>query len=196
MRSDKLARKLPCLSLPNPEPLGLAQAPTPQVPVRVSRNLFIGSYSATLDKRQLKSLGISAILNLAGERYLKPHDGFEYLSLKMPDSPRIDITYILSLALDFIERNISEGRSVMVHCVKGLSRAPTIACAYVMWKQSLNFTEAIGVIKSSYPEADPNLGFVSQLECFLKPQKATQDAQDHNSSISRLNELVFNASKL
>mmetsp|Transcript_12192 Transcript_12192/g.23133 ORF Transcript_12192/g.23133 Transcript_12192/m.23133 type:complete len:196 (+) Transcript_12192:44-631(+) len=182
MRSDKLNRRLPSLSLPVHEPVGLAQTSAPQVPIRVSHNLYIGSYSSTFDASRLKSLGISAILNLAGDNYPLRHSSFDYASLKMSDSPRIDIKHILTLALEFIERNILEGRTVMIHCVKGLSRAPTVACAYLMWKQSLDFGSALSIIKASCPDADPNLGFVSQLECFMQPADDCQDAYDHNSS--------------
>jgi protein-tyrosine phosphatase len=143
--------------------------------------LYIGSYSATFDVRRLKSLGISAVLNLAGDKYPLRHPVFEYASLRMPDSPCIDISPVLRVALDFIEANIAAGKAVMVHCVKGLSRAPTVACAYLMWKQSIDFTSAISIIKASFPEADPNLGFVSQLEGCLHGPPSLSLSEDANS---------------
>lgn len=179
MRPNKPIRRLPCLSLPEPE---LVRQPSNSQtsPIQVAPNLFIGSYSSTFDLARLRAFGISSILNLAGEKYPQRHTSIDYVCLRMPDSPHIDIGAILTSALDFIESNISAGKSVLVHCVKGLSRAPTVACAYIMWKQSVDFHTALSMVKTSFPEADPNLGFVSQLECLMLDP--SQGAYDHNSS--------------
>jgi dual specificity MAP kinase phosphatase len=146
--------------------------------VQVAKQLYIGSYLSTFDAGYLKTLGISAILNLAGEKCPARHSTLEYACIRMADSPHTDISHSLAQALDFIERMLAEGKSVLVHCVKGLSRSPTVACAYIMWKQSLNFTDSLAVIKANYPEADPNLGFVSQLQRFGQASETSYDPFD------------------
>jgi len=50
----------------------------------------------------------------------------------------------------------------------GVSRAPTIATAYVMRKKKCTVDEALEFVKSKCPAACPNPGFVKQLNQYYK----------------------------
>jgi len=55
---------------------------------------------------------------------------------------------------------------VLIHCNKGISRAPTLGIAYLMKKFNWKFEEIFEYIKKIYPKADPNYGFIIQLMDF------------------------------
>jgi dual specificity MAP kinase phosphatase len=50
----------------------------------------------------------------------------------------------------------------------GISRSATIAIAYVMKKLSLTCPEATKFVKDRHPIAEPNIGFMYQLEYYEK----------------------------
>jgi protein-tyrosine phosphatase len=135
-------------------------------PSKLTEKLYISGYEATRNKESLQQVGITHILNLAGETKcpaLHPQ-AFTYSTLCLPDSPAVDILFFIYLALEFIETAEAQGGTVLVHCVKGQSRAPAIACAYLMWKLALSYAEAIERVRTAHPCADPNLGFAMQLQ--------------------------------
>lgn len=53
---------------------------------------------------------------------------------------------------------------VYVHCGAGISRAPTAAASYIMWKLGVSAASALRLIRSVRPSVRPNLGFVRQLQ--------------------------------
>ena len=133
---------------------------------QVLPELFISDYSATKDLVELRMRGITHVLNLVGEWKCPPvhQQAMEYTCMLMPDNPRVDITFFVYEALEVVDRVIASGGKVLVHCVQGISRAPTIACAYLMWKHQLSLTCALDQLRALHPGADPNIGFLCQLE--------------------------------
>jgi len=133
---------------------------------RVLPNLYISGYEATKDHISLSAQGITHILNLAGEHKCpNAHPGqFSYFSLTMPDNSRIDILFFIYVAVEFILRATQNGGKVLIHCVKGLSRAPTVACGYLILQHKLDANQSLAMLHRMHPEADPNLGFLSQLQ--------------------------------
>ena len=57
-----------------------------------------------------------------------------------------------------------EGGRVIVHCHAGVSRAPSLVAAYLMWAKNMTFDEALTCIRGGRPKADPNVGFRRQLK--------------------------------
>jgi len=133
---------------------------------QVLPDLFVSDYAATKDLVEMRKRGITHVLNLVGERKCPPaheHE-MEYTCMLMPDNPRVDITFFVYEALELVDRVIASGGKVLVHCVQGISRAPTIACAYLMWKHQLSLTSSLDQVRLLHPGADPNIGFLSQLD--------------------------------
>ena len=158
-------KKLPALQIPTSEISDLRVQSCLQM-VQTVPSLFISSYEPATNFEALTTRGITHILNLANpDKCPNLFEGhFEYLSMHLSDSPGADIWKEFDLALLFIDRAVNAGGKVLVHCLQGRSRAPTLACAYLIWKFGLAAASALDFVRKVQPEIDPNLGFVSQLE--------------------------------
>lgn len=134
---------------------------------QVSPQVFISSYEAAKNPDLLASESITHILNLAGEaKCPNPFSAsFHYFSMKMPDNPKIDILFFLYFAMEFIINSVRSKGKVLIHCVKGTSRAAAVALAYLML-QGYSEQEAYEKLSKANPEIDPNFGFVCQLKEF------------------------------
>jgi protein-tyrosine phosphatase len=62
-----------------------------------------------------------------------------------------------------IDAATSTGKSVLVHCMAGVSRSPTLAAAYLMWHYKWTVVQALAFLKERRPCVDPNEGFKRQL---------------------------------
>ncbi|KDN53136.1 hypothetical protein K437DRAFT_289675 [Tilletiaria anomala UBC 951] len=56
--------------------------------------------------------------------------------------------------------------TVLVHCQAGISRSATLVAAYLMWRRGISTSAALELIRARRPQADPNSGFVAQLELY------------------------------
>lgn len=175
------ARPPPSLKLPTVNAMEETRTSSSSHLMRVLPNLFISGYEVARDSRILQSNGITHILNLAGEvKCPNMHSGsFYYKNLTMPDNSRIDILFFIYVAIEFIINSIQNGGTVLIHCVKGLSRAPTVACGYLIIQEKMNETHALALIRGLHPEADPNLGFLCQLQALCK-RPTDEERKDDN----------------
>jgi predicted protein tyrosine phosphatase len=168
--SKRRARPPPTLKLPTVNAIEESRSTSSAHLMRVLPNLFISGYEVARDQNLLQSNGITHILNLAGEikcPNMHPNN-FQYFNLTMPDNSRIDILFFIYVAIEFIINSTQQGGKVLIHCVKGLSRAPTVACGYLIIREKMNEAHALALIRGLHPEADPNLGFLCQLQALCK----------------------------
>lgn len=63
----------------------------------------------------------------------------------------------------FVENVRSSGGKVLVHCLAGISRSPTICIAYLMYSQNLSLDQAYDLVKQRRRLISPNLNFMRQL---------------------------------
>lgn len=131
----------------------------------IRENLYVSGFQFAKDTNALERVGITHVLNLVGHK--KPvntsSDQFSYKSLNMPDSPKVDILFFVYFAFDYIRSAHEEGGKVLVHCERGISRAPTVAAAYLMLSEGVDEFSALQELRRTLPSADPNIGFLGQL---------------------------------
>ena len=157
--------KLLKIEIPDNQPDCSVPVPQNLPMVELTRSLWISSHRAAKDLSLLRAFGITHILNLASIRHC-PNlylDEFTYCSVPLPDSPSVDLALYLPEAIEFISSAVQEGGKVLVHCLRGKSRAPTVACAYLVAMEMFSTDRALKVLKQKQPLADPNFGFISQL---------------------------------
>ena len=73
--------------------------------------------------------------------------------------------FILKKEKEKEEDNTSS--SILLHCVMGFSRSPTLLASWLMKQFHLSSTDAIEYL-AKYRAIDPNSGFLSQLKSYQK----------------------------
>lgn len=96
----------------------------------------------------MKGKGIEVIINLSSEKCPNLFEGqFEYESFDIPDKPTVEIVPLLKVINNKIDLNLQSGKRVIVHCYKGISRAPTIIISYLMAFRALTLEQAFDFVR-------------------------------------------------
>lgn len=126
--------------------------------------LYIGGAVAAKNKSMLIQNGITHIINCAASVAPASYpDVFNYLNIRLRDHSSQDIARHFYSLFDFIERARESGGRIFLHCVKGISRSPTMAIAYLMWYKNTGMYKALDFVRQARPIVDPNAGFIFQL---------------------------------
>ncbi|XP_012631187.2 dual specificity protein phosphatase 26 isoform X1 [Microcebus murinus] len=130
--------------------------------------LYLGDQDMANNRRELRRLGITHVLNASHNRWRGPPEayqalGIRYLGVEAHDSPAFDMSVHFQTAADFIHRALSQpGGKILVHCAVGVSRSATLVLAYLMLYHRLTLVEAIKKVKD-HRGIIPNRGFLRQL---------------------------------
>jgi len=128
--------------------------------------LYLGSHENAKSKQQLKDLGISHIINMAGELDNEYPNDFKYLSVKLDDTSSSNISEHFERTLQFIEEARAASSKVLVHCAMGISRSSSVVIAYLMHERGWSYEQAHEFVKSMRSCIKPNPGFMEQLVAF------------------------------
>ena len=145
---------------------------------KITANLFLGSQYSPIGLKKLKVLGVTAIVNMREHSDYEEarYDGVNYLHLPTVDNtpPPMDT---LIRGADFIDKEISSGGKVYVHCRQGLGRGPTMAIAYLL-KTGLTFDDAFKLVKSVRTFIDPRPEQIQRLK-----ELETYYSKTHNQPV-------------
>jgi len=130
-------------------------------------NLFVGNGEAAENKEYLKKVGITHIVNMAEDDvdtdasyYIG--DNIQYLGMPLADTTNTKIDDHFQVVSKFIEKGISTGGKVLVHCYMGFSRSATCAIAYLMMCEGMSAVDACQTVRAKHV-CRPNEGFLQQL---------------------------------
>ncbi|OQR97609.1 hypothetical protein ACHHYP_10215 [Achlya hypogyna] len=149
---------------PHPSPTHGKKMDYAGVCSQVTDFLFVGGAVVAAKHETLLAHGITHIINCAATvtpDYF-PHL-FSYYHLRLRDHATQDIHRHFYNIFHFIDKAREANGKVFVHCVKGISRSPTMAIAYLMAREHLGLYPALERVRSSRPVIDPNAGFIFQL---------------------------------
>jgi protein-tyrosine phosphatase len=122
---------------------------------QITTNLFLGSQYNLIGLKKLKSIGITAIVNMRMHSVYSESvfEGIKYLHLPTIDNtpPTLDD---LKRGADFMDDEIKRGGIVYVHCRQGLGRGPTMAIAYLI-KTGITHEDAFRLVKLIRPFISP-----------------------------------------
>lgn len=91
-----------------------------------------------------------------GPEYLFARRGKElYLNLIDTPDPEFIPDKVINAGVDFITEQLSEGKSVFVHCVHGMSRSPSIA---LIWLAENGKIHSLSAFRRLYPDYAPSDG--------------------------------------
>ncbi|KAL3111677.1 hypothetical protein niasHT_010629 [Heterodera trifolii] len=149
--------------------------------------LFLGSQNDALNAELLKRHGITRVINLSETGPAPstvPDDGHHFLRIPIKDSYSAKLLPHFDAAFEFIEAARASGHKVLVHCLAGISRSPTLVIAYVMRAKQVVSDEAYKFVKNLRPTISPNFNFLGQLmefEKLLRDQKVLPKHQPSSS---------------
>lgn len=135
------------------------------------------------DLNRLQTRQIHTIVNLVPLKcpnYFPEH--FDYFSFEISDRPSAEILAKTADILEVIHQQTVSQKRTYVHCAKGISRAPTIAIAYLMRAKNISFDDAFDLVRAKVPHAEPNAGFLMQLESIAVGRKLVNQCPRDSAS--------------
>lgn len=142
---------------------------TPKLKWHCTPSVLVGNRQLANNLTKLRELGVTAIVNCGAgknsfEGWANGCGGtFTYTKIKIEDSPTADLLPLLRESTAFIEENVSKGGVVLVHCMGGFSRSPSVCMAWMIRYRHLRVDEALEVVRVKRSCAQPNQGFMKQL---------------------------------
>ncbi|KAL3179595.1 hypothetical protein MRX96_037977 [Rhipicephalus microplus] len=133
-------------------------------PTRILPFLFLGSQRDAQDPDLLAAHNICYELNVSTSC---PKPDFipdaHFLRIPVNDSHADKLRPHFARACRFLDKVRESSGCVLVHCLAGVSRSPTVAIAYVMRHLGLSSDDAYRYVKSKRPSISPNFNFLGQL---------------------------------
>lgn len=144
-------------------------------------HLFISNWFTSNNLNLLIELNINAVITV--EKSKKPlqdldyyeKNNIEFLQIPIDDSINENINRFFDISYDFIDKNISQGKNVLVHCFAGISRSSAIVINYMIkkfYKTSSDSTikepndvlnYILKYVQTKRNIVNPNSGFMKQL---------------------------------
>mgnify|MGYP002880462897 CR=1 FL=1 len=139
---------------------------------KVWKNIWVSEAGPAKSAENLKAANFTHVLNCSqgkgfghldtDEAFYAPH-GLRFLGLAVADSERSNLKQFFEDAADYIHHALQkEGGKILVHCMEGFSRSPSIAAAYLIKYHGMSAHSALQQIRSKR-EVFPNPGFLKQL---------------------------------
>ena len=143
----------------------------------IADHIFLGSEKCASDFNFLAKNNITRVLVIGRhiEQFFETDPRFTYLQIPINDETTENIRQYFDQCFAFIEERLAkdgetEG-NLLVHCVAGMSRSPTVVIAYLMEKYSLSAADALNFVKHKRSIVNPNAGFLRQLKKYEEELK-------------------------
>jgi len=134
---------------------------------RIDQYLLLGDWITATNPVLLEHENVSCVLSVC---YAIPPrqrvQGITYKHVDVQDALHANIRQHFHPLCKWIKRAVDRKKHVLVHCQQGISRSPTIVCAFLMWSQRIPASLALGVVRFKRKHVRPNEEFLDQLEQF------------------------------
>jgi hypothetical protein len=122
---------------------------------RITPRLWLGGAPTyERDYRFLLDNDIAAVLDMRaereGDRDFYARHGIAYHRLKVLDAT-VPAEEYLTEGANWINEQIEQGRTVLVHCAKGRGRSATLVAAYLMRHEALPYDDCHELMKAARP---------------------------------------------
>ncbi|XP_069816825.1 dual specificity protein phosphatase 18 isoform X2 [Dendropsophus ebraccatus] len=133
---------------------------------QVTDGLFLSNAAAASRPTLLTSHHITCVINLSLERRTPVTSDMEYLHFPVADQPETALSDLFDTISHKIYELEASGGRTLIHCAAGISRAPTLALAYLMKHRGVTLLQAHAHLRSRRPIIRPNIGFWRQLVAY------------------------------
>lgn len=152
-------------------PSPITQTPYPLRPSSASEimpRLYISDLAFAENPSALASLGITHVLS-AMRGYVAPLPPtpipIHRAQYPLDDLPFSELAAFLPHTTAFLRGALTDPNArVLVHCMEGISRSTSVVAAYLIAEFGWSTSQAIQFVKSRRRAAEPNVGFVQQLQ--------------------------------
>ncbi|KAF9242062.1 phosphotyrosine protein [Melanogaster broomeanus] len=150
-------------------PSPIAQTPYPLRAPSASEimpRLYVSDLAFVENPTALASLGITHILSaMRGYVAIPANIHLHRAQYPLEDLPFSELAAHLPGTTAFLRNAMNDPNSrVLVHCMEGVSRSTSVVCAYLIAEFGWTPAQAIQYVKSRRRSAEPNFGFVQQLQ--------------------------------
>lgn len=127
---------------------------------QIDEFVVLGALPFKQDVPMLKKMGVKAVLNVC-EEYSGPEEAYVQAGIEQLRLPTIDYTSpglsTVCHGVHFIERCISTGDLVYVHCKAGRGRSATIVLCWLIKAKKLKAHEAMSFLLERRPQVSRRL---------------------------------------
>ena len=132
---------------------------------QITEQVFVSDYKSTCSKELLKEKGVDVIINVSCKRSETTFPKlFHYQFFFIEDRTDKNIIKDFKTIALLVDKHVKNGKRVLIHCRKGISRAPTFVMAYLILFKGYSYEKAFDIMKKKHKKSDPNFGFLIQLE--------------------------------
>ncbi|XP_063402913.1 uncharacterized protein LOC134686959 [Mytilus trossulus] len=141
-------------------------------PTHILPFLYLGSYRDAISQDTIQVNDISYILNVSTTCPQPPfiQEG-HFFRIPVNDNYSAKMLPFFDEAFQFIDKIRESNGCVLIHCLAGISRSPTLAIAYIMKHLKMSSDDAYRYVKDKRPTISPNFNFLGQLLEFEKQVK-------------------------
>lgn len=133
-------------------------------PIQIIEGIYLGHLLNASNYNKLKELNIDTIINVTCELSNYYENDFKYYNILIKDELDSQFNNEIENCIDFIHKQISSNKKILVHCSQGRSRSVTIITAYLMKYNNLSFEQAYNFIKSKKKIINMNTNFKKLLK--------------------------------
>lgn len=137
---------------------------------RVSKGLYLGDLRAmtSLAQAEAEEQADWCVVTVLSERDLAglslPRHVDHHLVIRADDDLAVDLTPEFARAHAVIASALGRGKSVLVHCMAGISRSATIAAAHLILERGIDAPAALAILRRHRRCIGPNAAFRRQLK--------------------------------
>jgi len=112
---------------------------------QIINNLYLGSSFNAYSNSEISNNKINVIINVTEEidNYHKDNLSIVYYKFPIKDNGIEDISDILEQSYDIIDKHLSNGDRILVHCFMGASRSASVIIYYLMRKYNISYNKSL-----------------------------------------------------